>query len=362
MGEKNQKSFRRFPLMLVLIIKSDFIMENSYMDESKLLRYFSGDLDLLERERVNAWIEESKEHEKIAKEVGYICSAIDTARTIRKIDAEKDLLVVHQRIGKRRQASVWGWLQRIAVILFIPLLLSVIYNELKEDMPQYMEVRSNHGMVSSVDLPDGSKVWMNSGSCLKYPVQFTGEKREVFLDGEAFFSVRSDEKKRFVVNTSNEIRVEVLGTEFNMDAYSENDFISTTLVKGSVKLLYDQGGTEQSVLMKPTQKVVYDKRTHSIETNDNVYVLRDVSWKDGRIVLRNTSLSDVLWMLSKRFNVEFVIEKESLKDNSFTGTFDDQSLVRILDHLKISSKINYRFEEKVERDSGKIGKDRVVVF
>ena len=122
--------------MLVLIIKSDFIMENSYMDESKLLRYFSGDLDLLERERVNAWIEESKEHEKIAKEVGYICSAIDTARTIRKIDAEKDLLVVHQRIGKRRQASVWGWLQRIAVILFIPLLLSVIYNELKEDMPQ----------------------------------------------------------------------------------------------------------------------------------------------------------------------------------------------------------------------------------
>ena len=248
------------------------------------------------------------------------------------------------------------------MILFIPLLLSVIYNELKEDMPQYMEVRSNHGMVSSVDLPDGSKVWMNSGSCLKYPVQFTGEKREVFLDGEAFFSVRSDEKKRFVVNTSNEIRVEVLGTEFNMDAYSENDFISTTLVKGSVKLLYDQGGTEQSVLMKPTQKVVYDKRTHSIETNDNVYVLRDVSWKDGRIVLRNTSLSDVLWMLSKRFNVEFVIEKESLKDNSFTGTFDDQSLVRILDHLKISSKINYRFEEKVERDSGKIGKDRVVLF
>ena len=71
---------------------------------------------------------------------------------------------------------------------------------------------------------------------------------------------------------------------------------------------------------------------------------------------------DVLWMLSKRFNVEFVIEKESLKDNSFTGTFDDQSLVRILDHLKISSKINYRFEEKAERDSGKIGKARVVLF
>ena len=109
-------------------------------------------------------------------------------------------------------------------------------------------------------------------------------------------------------------------------------------MKGSVKLLYDQGGTEQSVLMKPTQKVVYDKRTHSIETNDNVYVLRDVSWKDGRIVLRNTSLSDVLWMLSKRFNVEFVIEKESLKDNSFTGTFDDQSFIRNGIFFRIANK------------------------
>ena len=348
--------------MLVLIIKRGFIMENSCIDESKLLRYFSGDLDPLEKKQVSSWINESEEHEKLAKDVGYIYSAIDTVCTIREIDAEKDLSIVHRRMAKQRWVSVLGWFQRAAAILFIPLLLSVIYNEIKEDTPQYMEVRSPHGMISSVDLPDGSKVWMNSGSYLKYPVRFTGGKREVFLDGEAFFSVRSDEKERFIVNTSNKIKVEVLGTEFNMDAYSENDFISTTLVKGAVKLLYDQEGKEKSLLMKPAQKVIYDKRSHSVETNDNVYVLKDVSWKDGRIILRNTSLSDVLWMLGKRFNVEFVIEKESLKDNSFTGTFDDQSLVRILDHLKISSKINYRFEEKAERDSGKIGKDRVVLF
>ena len=348
--------------MLVLIIKRGFIMENSCIDESKLLRYFSGDLDPLEKKQVSSWINESEEHEKLAKDVGYIYSAIDTVCTIREIDAEKDLSIVHRRMAKQRWVSVLGWFQRAAAILFIPLLLSVIYNEIKEDTPQYMEVRSHHGMISSVDLPDGSKVWMNSGSYLKYPVRFTGGKREVFLDGEAFFSVRSDEKERFIVNTSNKIKVEVLGTEFNMDAYSEHDFISTTLVKGAVKLLYDQEGKEKSLLMKPAQKVNYDKRSHSVETNDNVYVLKDVSWKDGRIILRNTSLSDVLWMLGKRFNVEFVIEKESLKDNSFTGTFDDQSLVRILDHLKISSKINYRFEEKAERDSGKIGKDRVVLF
>lgn len=348
--------------MFVLIIKRSFIMENSCIDESKLLRYFSGDLDPLEKKRVSSWIDESEEHEKLAKDIGYIYSAIDTAHTIRGIDVEKDLSIVHRRMDKRKWISAWGWFQRIAAILFIPLLLSVFYNEMKEDTVRYMEVRSHPGLISSVDLPDGSKVWMNSGSYLKYPVKFTGGKREVFLDGEAFFSVRSDEKERFIVNTSNEIRVEVLGTEFNMDAYSKNDFISTTLVKGAVKLLYGQEDKGESLLMKPSQKVVYDKRSHSIETSDNIYVLKDVSWKDGRIVLRNTSLSDVLWILSKRFNVEFVVERESLKDNSFTGTFDDQSLVRILDHLKISSKISYRFEDKAESDSGKIEKDRVVLF
>lgn len=348
--------------MFVLIIKRSFIMENSYIDESKLLRYFSGDLDPLEKRRVSSWIDESEEHEKLAKDVGYIYSAIDTVRTIRVIDAEKDLSIVHRRMDKQRRISVWVWLQRIAAILFIPLLLSIICNEIKEETVQFMEVRSQPGMISSVDLPDGSKVWMNSGSYLKYPVRFTGGKREIFLDGEAFFSVRKDEKKRFIVNTSNEIKVEVLGTEFNMDAYSQNDFISTTLVNGTVKLLYRQEGKKESLLMKPAQKVVYDKRSHSIETSDDIYVLKDVSWKDGRIVLRNTSLSDVLWMLSKRFNVEFVVEKEALKDNSFTGAFNDQSLVRILDHLKISSKINYRLEKREESDSGKIEKDRVVLF
>ena len=196
--------------MLVLIIKRGFIMENSCIDESKLLRYFSGDLDPLEKKQVSSWINESEEHEKLAKDVGYIYSAIDTVCTIREIDAEKDLSIVHRKMAKQRWVSVLGWFQRAAAILFIPLLLSVIYNEIKEDTPQYMEVRSHHGMISSVDLPDGSKVWMNSGSYLKYPVRFTGGKREVFLDGEAFFSVRSDEKERFIVNTSNKMKVEVL--------------------------------------------------------------------------------------------------------------------------------------------------------
>ena len=149
--------------MLVLIIKRGFIMENSCIDESKLLRYFSGDLDPLEKKQVSSWINESEEHEKLAKDVGYIYSAIDTVCTIREIDAEKDLSIVHRRMAKQRWVSVLGWFQRAAAILFIPLLLSVIYNEIKEDTPQYMEVRSHHGMISSVDLPDGSKVWKSRG-------------------------------------------------------------------------------------------------------------------------------------------------------------------------------------------------------
>lgn len=337
-------------------------MKDMRIDESVLLLYFSGNLEPAERKRVESWISESGGHERLAKDIYYIYFATDAAKTIQEVDAQKDLSKVHHKINRKRMVSMFKWVQRIAAILFIPLLLSIVYRELKEEPIQFIEIRSNPGMISSVDLPDGSRVWLNSDSYLKYPVKFNKEKREVFLNGEAYFSVFKDVKKRFIVNTTKDLCVEVLGTEFNIDAYGINDFIATTLVKGSVRLSYAKELDEESLLMKPNQRATYSKSRKSIKLTDETYVYKDISWKDGRIILRNTPLTEITWILSKRFNVDFQIEKESLKDNSFTGTFDDQSLTRILDHLKISSKINYRLEKRQEKDTGKILRDKVILY
>lgn len=333
-----------------------------HIDEALLLQYFNRELGVEEMDRIQSWIEACEANEKMAKDIYYIHFALDTVQTIRGIDAEDALSLVHRKIGKRKSLSVWRWFQRIAAILFIPLLSVFVYNEFKPEPMRYGETRTNPGTITSVDLPDGSKVWLNSSSSLRYPLKFGKDEREVFLRGEAYFSVEKEKGKKFIVNTSKELKVEVLGTEFNMDAYDEHDCVTTTLVEGSVRLSYLKAGKVESLLMKPAQRVVYNRREGSLLKTSDTYIQKDVSWKDGRIVLRNTPLEEVAWTLSKRFNVDFRIEKETLKDNSFTGTFDDQSLTRILDHLHISSEINYRLEKRGEDTAGRVSKDRVVLY
>jgi len=315
-----------------------------HIDESILLRYFSEDLTPSEMGRVEEWLAESEENRKVAEDIYYIYYAIETVATIKNIDRYAALKDVKKKIRYNKRATLFTWIQRIAAILFIPLLIGSIYNVIKKEPVRYMETRTSPGMISTIELPDGSKVWLNSGSYLKYPLFFEESKREVLLDGEAYFSIQKNEKKQFVVNTRDDIKVAVLGTEFNMDAYSSNSFVATTLVEGSVRLLYKNGIKEEGVSIKPGEKFIYAK-TGQLIKNENAFIPEVIAWKENHIILRDTPLEEVIWILSKRFNVEFDLSVKTLKENSFTGTFDDQDLTLILEHLKISSKINYRFEK-----------------
>lgn len=338
-------------------------MEHTPIDESLLLQYFSGSLSLKEKLVVEQWMTESDENRKLADDIHYIGFAIHTMDTIRKVDAPAALSVVKKRIKGKKKPSLFVWLQRIAALLFIPLLIgTVYYNGIKTEPVRYLEMHTQEGMIGSVELPDGTKVWLNSDSYLKYPAHFEKkQEREVFLNGEAYFSVTRDKKKPFVVRMGSAAKIEVLGTEFNVDAYADNNFVSTTLVEGSVRFFYTKEGKEENLLMLPNQKVVVDKRGALMHRNET-FVPKDIAWKEGRIVLRDTPLTEVLWILSKRFNIDFVVTKESLKENSFTGIFENQDLVRILDHLKIASRINYRFDKAEITDSDETIKTRVVLY
>jgi len=335
--------------------------EKFEIDESILLRYFSGEVTDKEKLHIEEWLSYSEDNRKIASDIYYIYFAVDTVNTINRIDSPAALKSVNKRLEKGRKVSFITWIQRVAAILFIPLLIGVLYNEIKKEPVLYMEVQTNPGLISSVELPDGTRVWLNSGSTLKYPQSFDSDTRDVYLEGEGYFSVAKDNKKKFMVNTYGQVKVEVLGTEFNVDAYRSNEFLATTLVEGSIRMTYMEEGKEKNMIMKPEQKAIFTKEGELIEKN-MTYLPKDVAWKEGRIVLRDTPLMEVLWILSKRFNVEFSLARESLKDNSFTGTFQDQDLTVILEHLKISSKINYRIEKLEMTNSGEALKLKVSLF
>lgn len=332
-----------------------------HIDEQALLDYFSGILSPVQKQEVEAWIQETEENRKIARDIEYIYFATDTINTIKSIDSTKALKEVKVRFSKKENSkrSFILQLQRIAAILVIPLLISTLYYATKEEPVEFIEIRTNPGMVATVNLPDGSKVWLNSRSYLKHPQKFTGDTRNVEMEGEAYFSVQKDKSKKFIVNTPFNLKAEVLGTEFNMEAYKESNKVVTTLISGSVRLSFqNKNNTEETMIMKPNDEISYNSKTRGVSLS-KPYLPTLTAWKDGLVIFRNTPFEDALNVLSKRFNVEFIVKNDLLYENSFTGPFDGQHLHLILEHFRLSSGIQYKFVDP-ETGTDKISEKTIV--
>lgn len=316
---------------------------NKHIDEHILLKYFSESLPLSQQQEVEEWLQESEENRKIARDIQYIYLASDTIDTIKKINSAEALNTIKKRINQPHQTPYLIWIQRVAAILLLPLLASTIYFATQKEPVEYIEIRTNPGMVAAVNLPDGSKVWLNSRSYLKHPNKFTGDIRSVEINGEAYFSVHKDKTKKFIVNTPFDIKAEVLGTEFNIEAYKESKQVTTTLVSGAVKLSFlNKMNNEESLMMKPNDEISYNTRSKNIKVNTS-YVPTQTAWKDGLVIFRNTPFEEALKILSKRFNADFIVKNDLLYENSFTGTFDGQHLYLILEHFHLSTDIQYKF-------------------
>lgn len=312
--------------------------------ELLLPRYCEGIATEEERRQVESWIQESTEHHRIVKQMEMLYLAADTVHVMNKVNTEKALVKVKgKRIGKRKVAW-WEWTQRVAAVLFLPLLAAslVQYYGNKPELVRMLEARTNPGMMTSVVLPDSTVVYLNSESTLRYPSTFEGRnQRKVELTGEAFFKVIKDVEKPFIVSTTHQSQIEVLGTSFNVEAYDDMSDVSTTLIEGKVNFSFQTGVQKKRVALKPGQKVVYDSTngtTHLYETSGET----ETSWKDGKIIFNNTSLNDALHILSKRYNVVFTQTNAHL-DESYTGTFTNQRLERILEYFQLASNIRWRY-------------------
>ena len=185
------------------------------------------------------------------------------------------------------------------------------------------------------------RVYLNSESSLSYPSRFNGDFRKVTLSGEAYFEVAKDPEKKFILSTTHQSQIEVLGTCFNVEAYEQNTEVITTLIEGKVDFMFEKDAGVKHVFLSPREKLVYDSET------DKVHLYKtsgksELAWKDGEVVLDNTPLEEALWMLEKRYSVKFVIKNEKLKNSSFTGTFTNQRLEKILEYFKVSSKIRWQ--------------------
>lgn len=314
--------------------------------EELLPQYYDRSLTAEQRQLVEAWMAEADENRRLAEQVQMLCLATDAVNVMQKVNVDKALEKVKNRMSERK-ISAWEWMQRIAALLSIPLVMVffVQYINYKEALTQMIEVRTNPGMTTKIVLPDSTVVCLNSESSLCYPAEFGKTARKVTLSGEAYFEVSKDEKRKFMVTLPHQSVIEVLGTRFNVEAYPDEADVSTTLLEGKVCFLYETADrVMKKIAMDPGKKLVYNSATENVKLN-NTSCESETAWIDGKIIFNDTPLNEALQMLEKRFNVSFIVKKESLMNNSFTGTFVEQRLERILEYFKISSKMRWRYLE-----------------
>ena len=202
----------------------------------------------------------------------------------------------------------------------------------------YNQIRIPYGKTFNVTLSDGTHICLNAGSTLKFPVRFiNGMKREVFLEGEAFFDVAKDKLHPFVVN-ANDVRVKVLGTKFNVSSYAEEKVINTVLVEGSVALSTAVRPNEKTMLT-PGYKGGFDKSGNAAFSLEKVDTRFYTNWMKGEIVFKGVGFKEILSKLERTYNVSIKNNNNTLGGVKFSGSFD-KNIESINDVMDAMSKIH----------------------
>jgi transmembrane sensor len=213
----------------------------------------------------------------------------------------------------------------------------IVYTKKETNEPMaYHTLTIPRGGQYKLTLPDGTKVWMNSESSIRYPVAFDEGERKVFITGEAYFEVAKDKKKPFRV-VVNEIIVEALGTAFNINAYSNEPFFSATLVEGSI--LVSNGKTEN--MLKPGQQAKISATVYKIdvvETNDII------AWKNNLFRFTNTSLDEIMRQVERWYDTEVVYESAPPDHFNLTDVSRDVPVSKLLHVLELTKRVHFKIE------------------
>jgi len=205
-----------------------------------------------------------------------------------------------------------------------------------EENVLYNMIETPVGGKYQVNLPDGSKVWLNSSSSLRFSALFNGDTREVELSGEAYFDVSKNKNKPFKVITKDQI-VEVLGTQFNINSYSDEGPIKTTLIEGSVKIIYK----DKVVLLSPGQQFQPKESMAKVVEADTEEV---VAWKDGYFVFKNEDIRSIMRKLSRWYNVE-VNYSGNIPEVGFGGNISrSKDISEVLDVLQLTNAVHFKVE------------------
>lgn len=314
-----------------------------------IVRLFAGEANSEEKRTVEVWLNREPENSKLFNELKeiWLSSGIeynpdhyDVEKAIRQFREKTRFLI--ERTSQRQQ--LYRVVRYVAILLLAAALPFSYYYGKQSILPssEYTTITCALGDKTSIVLPDSSLVFLNSGSKLTFNTDFKNGSRRIFLDGEAFFNVRKDPHNPFRVKTS-AIEIEVLGTQFNLKAYSNEPIISTTLVIGSLKVT----GNNRSAMIKPNQKLVFDKKARQMKIQELADLSPETDWKNGRLVFRNQSLGELEQELERWFDVDIRFADELVESRRFTGTLERESILEVISYFGRSKYVAYHIKGNI---------------
>ena len=203
--------------------------------------------------------------------------------------------------------------------------------------PASIETVSTLAQISTITLPDQTVVTLNRYSTLSYPARFKGETRNVSLKGEAYFEVKKDTDHPFIVQADT-VRIQVLGTHFNVEAYPEDEKIRTTLLEGSVAVT----APGRKLVLSPNESAVYNRAEQKLLHEMTPESSNEIAWRDGHFLFDNLPLKDIARQLSHTFHVKINITDTTLQNYRIRAHFTEkENLKQMLDLLKGAGNFRY---------------------
>lgn len=248
-------------------------------------------------EKIQKWIIKNKDTEE--KEKASLAHW-DELELKTETDTRPALERVNRRIGyaKTRQYSFFQKVTRIAAVILPLCILAGGYLYYTSAIDNLIEISVAYGEKKHIILPDSSEIWLNAGTVFKYPENFANSERLVYLDGEAYFTIKRDTSRPFIVKAS-QISVKVLGTRFNVKAYSDDERIITTLTSGKVEV---NTPSQKSQVLKPNEQLTYNRETSKISIA-KIPAADIESWTTGKLIFTNASFPEIRQTLERRYNV-----------------------------------------------------------
>jgi ferric-dicitrate binding protein FerR (iron transport regulator) len=240
------------------------------------------------------------------------------------LDSARDGVVARQGASRVIKLSNGQLAYRNAILATAP--GQVLYNT----------ITTPQGGEYQVTLPDGSRVWLNAASSIRIPTAFVGGIRSVVVTGEAYFEIADEPEKPFVVETGG-VKIDVLGTHFNVNAYPEEGHVETTLTAGSVRV--SKGGVSR--ILKPGQQADMDRKTGAIAVAE-ANVDEALAWKNGLFYFDNTNIKTIMREISRWYNVEVVYKGDEVGQNTFSGVMSRYGDVEaLLKRLELTGTVHF---------------------